>query len=286
MEPTELGRFLRARRQALQPADVGFAAGARRRTPGLRRTEIALLADMSVDYYSRLEQARDTKPSESILASLARALRLSLDERDYLYRLAGYPPPAANDVSSYVEPAMMYLLDALPAVPAHVMDDLTTIVAQNPLSRALVGSWADQGGRQANVLWRWFTDPGTRKLNVPEEHEAIGRGYVADLRTTAARRGADHVVEQLIADLKSASAEFVRYWDEMQIAPLHSTRKILEHPDAGRLDVQCDFILSGTSGQRLVIFRPQPGSATAERFDFLRVLGHQTFDTGERPADV
>jgi transcriptional regulator with XRE-family HTH domain len=277
---TELGRFLRARRQALQPADVGFAPGLRRRTPGLRRTEIALLADVSVDYYTRLEQARDTSPSESILAGLARALRLSTDEREYLYRIAGYPPPAPTDVSSYVEPAMMYLLDALTSVPAHVVDDLTTVLAQNPLSRALVGSWTDAGGRLANVTWRWFTDPRSRALNVPEEHEAIGRGYVADLRTTAARRGNDRVVEQLIGDLRAESAEFTRYWEDMQVAPLQSTRKLLDHPQAGRLDVQCDFVVSTTSRQRLVIFRPQPGSTTADQFDFLRVLGHQSFDAG------
>ncbi|MFK3984281.1 helix-turn-helix transcriptional regulator [Micromonospora sp. NPDC050397] len=277
MSSTELGDFLRTRRQALRPADVGLAPGTRRRTPGLRRAEIALLADMSVDYYSRLEQSRETNPSESILASLARALRLSIDERDYVYRLAGYPPPVVSGVSGYVEPSMMYLLDALTHVPAHVMDDLTTILAQNALSRALVGQWADAGGRRANVTWRWFTDPGSRELNVPEEHESIGRGYVADLRAAAVRRGSDRIAEQLIADLRSVSGEFARFWDDMQVAPLQSTRKILEHSQAGRLDVQCDFVLSSTSGQRLVIFRPQPGSNTSDSFDFLRVLGQQSF---------
>lgn len=278
MSPGEFGRFLRSRRQALRPADVGFAPGARRRTPGLRRTEVALLANMSVDYYSRLEQSRDAKPSEAILAGLARALRLSVDERDYLYRLAGYPPPANYEVSTYVEPAMMFLLDTLTTVPAHVMDDLTTILAQNNLSRALVGSWDGAVGRDTNVTWRWFTDPSSRALNVPEEHEGIGRGYVADLRTAAARRGGDRLVEQLVDDLKGASSEFTRYWDELQVAPLQSTRKILNHGRAGRLDVQCDFVQSSTTGQRLVIFRPQPGSTTADSFDFLRVLGEQSFD--------
>lgn len=279
MSQTELGRFLRSRRLTLRPADVGFPPGTRRRTPGLRRMEVALLANMSVDYYSRLEQSRDTNPSEALLANLARALRLSVDERDYLYRLAGYPPPTVNGVSGYVEPAMMFLLDALTTVPAHVMDDLTTILAQNTLSRALLGSWTDDDGRRANVAWRWFTDPESRALNVPEEHEAIGRGYVADLRTAAARRGQDRIVEQLIADLNAASGEFVQYWDEMRVAPLQSTRKILTHPQAGRLDVQCDVVLGNTTTHRLVIFRPQPGSTTADSFDFLRVLGQQSFDT-------
>jgi transcriptional regulator with XRE-family HTH domain len=238
-----------------------------------------LLANLSVDYYERLEQSRAANPSEALLGSLARALRLSVDERDYLYHLAGYPPPTSSTVSGYVDPAMMFLLDALTTVPAHVIDDRTTILAQNTLSRALLGSWTDGDARHANVAWRWFTHPESRILNVPEEHEAIGRGYVADLRAATARRGRDPVSDQLIADLTTTSAEFTRYWSEMQVAPLQTTRKTLVHPQAGRLDVQCDFVLSTTTGQRLVIFRPQPGTTTADSFDFLRVLGEQSFDS-------
>nr|WP_281374218.1 hypothetical protein [Micromonospora jinlongensis] len=173
---------------------------------------------------------------------------------------------------------MMFLLDALTTVPAHVIDERTTILAQNTLSRALLGSWTDGGARGSNVTWRWFTNPESRALNVPEEHEAIGRGYVADLRAAAARSGKDPVFEQLIADLTSASTEFAQYWSDMQVSPLQTTRKILVHPHVGRLDVQCDFVLSTTTGQRLVIFRPQPGTATADSFDFLRVLGEQSAD--------
>ncbi|MEV6373345.1 helix-turn-helix transcriptional regulator [Micromonospora musae] len=278
MAPTELGDFLRARREALRPADVGLPPGGRRRTPGLRREEVALLANLSVDYYERLEQSRSANPSEALLGSLARALRLSVDERDYLYRLAGHPPPTTAIVSGYVDPAMMFLLDALTTVPAHIIDDRTSILAQNTLSRALLGSWTEGDARSANVTWRWFTTPQSRALNAPEEHEAIGRGYVADLRAAAARPGDDAVTEQLIADLTSASDEFARYWSEMRVAELRSTRKILIHPRAGRLDVQCDVVLSASVGQRLVVFRPQPGTDTADRFDFLRVLGEQSFD--------
>lgn len=274
----DLGSFLRARREALRPADVGLVAGGRRRTPGLRRAEIALLADVSVDYYERLEQSRNAHPSQAMLASLARALRLSVDERDHLYRLAGYAPPLTGATGGYVEPAMMFLLDALTGVPAHVVDDLNTVLAQNRLSRALVGSWELGDDRAGNVTWRWFTEPASRALNVAEEHEAIGRGYAADLRTAAARRGGDAVADRLIGDLLAASEEFGRYWDDMAVRPLRSTRKQLVHSHAGLLDVQCDFVLSSTTGQRLVIFRPQPGSSTAEHFEFLEVLGDQAFD--------
>ncbi|SMD25376.1 helix-turn-helix transcriptional regulator [Kibdelosporangium aridum] len=278
MTHNDVGSFLRARREALRPADVGLVPGGRRRTPGLRRAEVALLANISVDYYERLEQSRNAHPSPAMLASLATALRLSVDERDHLYRLAGYSPPLAGETGGYVDPAMMFLLDALTTVPAHVIDDLTTVLAQNRLSHALIGPWELGDERAGNVTWRWFTDPQSRALNVPEEHEAIGRGYAADLRVTAARRGKDAKVDSLIADLLAASDEFGRYWDEMTVEPLRSTRKILVHPHAGPLDVQCDFVLSGT-GHRLVIFRPQPGSTTAANFEFLQVLGAQTFDS-------
>lgn len=153
------------------------------------------------------------------------------------------------------------------------------MLAQNRLSQALVGSWDLGDHRGGNVNWRWFTDPESRALNVPEEHEAIGRAYVADLRAAAARRGTDAVSDHLVADLLRASDEFGQYWTEMLVEPLRSTRKKLVHPHAGPLDVQCDFVLSAATGHRLVIFRPQPGTTTAAGFEFLDVLGEQIFGT-------
>ncbi|HTF08421.1 MAG TPA: helix-turn-helix transcriptional regulator [Asanoa sp.] len=273
----ELGDFLRSRREALRPSDVGIPSGGRRRTPGLRREEVALLANLSVDYYERLEQSRADKPSEALLAALARALRLSVEERDYLYRLAGYSAPAAGAVTGYVDPALMFLLDTLTDVPAHVIDDLTTVLAQNALGRALLGPWTDGDGRSTNVIWRWFTDLASRALNAADEHESIGRGYVADLRAATAHRGPDPEADGLVADLRAASPEFAAYWGDMQVAPLHSTRKLIVHPRAGNLDVQCDFVRSESTGQRLVIFRPQPGSHTADSFEFLKMLGDQSY---------
>ncbi|MEV7075795.1 helix-turn-helix transcriptional regulator [Streptomyces sp. NPDC093990] len=274
----DLGDFLRARRAALRPADVGLVAGGRRRTPGLRRSEVALLANISVDYYERLEQSRNAHPSQAMLASLAGALRLSVDERDHLYRLASHAPPRGGGAGRYVDPAMMFLLDALTTVPAQVMDGLSTMLAQNRLSQALFGSWAVGDARAGNVTWRWFTDPASRSLNVAEEHEQIGRDYAADLRSAVARFGRDAAADSLVADLLQASDEFTRYWDEMAVKPLRSTRKRLVHPHAGPLDVQCDVVLGSATGHRMVIFRPQPGSGTAEHFEFLQVLGEQTFE--------
>jgi transcriptional regulator with XRE-family HTH domain len=274
----DVGSFLRARREALRPADAGLVAGGHRRTPGLRRSEVALLANVSVDYYERLEQSRNANPSPGMLASLSRALRLSVDERDHLYQLAGHSPPLHGATGGYVDPALMYLLDALTTVPAQVGDDLNTMVAQNRLSRVLVGSWVLGDDRAGNVTWRWFTDPVGRELNVPEEHETIGRSLAADLLSAVTRRGGDSKAECLVAELLDLSEEFARYWAAMEVRPLQSTRKKLDHPRAGLLDVQCDYVLSTVTGHRLVIFRPQPGSGTAASYDFLDALGSQNFD--------
>jgi transcriptional regulator with XRE-family HTH domain len=274
----EFGGFLRTRREALRPADVGLAPGTRRRTPGLRREEVAMMASISADYYERLEQARGVRPSEQVVASLARALRLSADERDHLYVLAGLQPPPQFATGGYVDPGLMHLLDALTGTPALVTDDLSTVVAQNPLAIALVGAWAERPGREANVAWRWFTDLSSRQLYPAEDHEEMGRDTVADLRSAVFRRDQDSVARGLVAELTARSSEFAGLWGLGEVAPTRSKRKTLLHPHAGRLDVQCDVVLSPGTGHRLVMFRPQPGTETAERIDFLRVLGRQEFD--------
>jgi hypothetical protein len=155
VDRSQSASFLRVRREALRPADVGLVPGARRRTPGLRREEVALLATMSTDYYERLEQARGPHPPEALVACLARALRLSTDERDHLYVLAGHAPPAVEHHNAYVDPGLMFVLDSLTTIPAVVTDGLTTVLAQNPLAAALFGPMAGTGGRADNTIWRW-----------------------------------------------------------------------------------------------------------------------------------
>jgi transcriptional regulator with XRE-family HTH domain len=271
----EFGSFLRARREALRPGEVGLPKGSRRRTPGLRREEVAQLANISADYYERLEQARGANPSEQVVASLARALRLSTDERDHLYVLGGYQPPPQFATNGYVDPALMHLLDALTTTPAQIADDLLTIVTQNPLAVALLGQWAGEPGRNSNLVWRWFTDPGSRELYPEQDIEELSRTYVADLRYSVFRRDGDSTAQALVADLLARSGEFTRLWERGEVAAMRSCRKTLQHPHAGRLDIQCDVVLSPGTGHRLVMFRPQPGTETAERIDFLRVLGSQ-----------
>ncbi|GLY06423.1 helix-turn-helix transcriptional regulator [Actinoplanes sp. NBRC 101535] len=278
MDDNALGEFLRHRRERLRPEDVGLPGGGRRRTPGLRREEVASLAALSPDYYGRLEQGRVRTPSASALASLARAIRLTGDEQDYLFRLAGLQPPEPRSPLAHVDPAMLYLLDALEHTPAQVTDDLLTVVAQNRAAENLLGVWAGLPGYESNVTWRWFTDPASRDSNDPAEHERIGRAYAADLRAGVAQRStSDRFAQGLVADLLGRSAEFGQLWAQQQVVALTSTPKLIRHPLVGELDLQCDVVLSPATGHRLIIFRPRPGSNAHEQIAFLDVLGNQKF---------
>ncbi len=234
---------------------------------------------MSSDYYERIEQGRGPRPSPEMLGAIARALRLTLDERDHVYRLAAQQPPPRHRSQGWADAGLMCVLDAVSSsVPALINDDLADVVAQNDLNVALLGQLANRSGHDRNFLWRWFTDVDLRSRYSAEQHESLSREYVADLRVTTGIRGNDPEVKNLVAALDGASAEFRRIWALQEVQTRRSTRKVLLHPEVGRLDLQCDVVLSPPSGQRLVLFRPQPGTGTAERLEMLRVLGAQRFD--------
>ena len=236
------------------------------------------MSALSRDYYSRLEQGRVRSPSAPALTSLARAIRLTGDEQDYLFRLAGQQPPEPRSSLALVDPAMMYLLDALQHTPAQVADDLLTVVAQNRAARNLLGVWTGLPGYGSNVTWRWFADPASREGNDPAEHERIGRAYAADLRAGVAQRPArDRFAHGLVADLLERSVEFRQLWAQHQVVALTSAPKRIRHPLVGELDLQCDVVLSPATGHRLILFRPRPGSKAHEQIAFLDVLGNQKF---------
>lgn len=275
----ELAAYLRARRDALLPRDVGLTAGPRRRAPGLRRDEVALLASMSTDYYERIEQGRGPQPSPAMLGAIARALRLDLTERAHVHALAGHPPPEPHVTLGYADPGLLTVLDALaPTVPALIADDLHTVVAQNPLNVALLGQLAGQPGLTANFLWHWFLDPDYALLYAPNDREQLSRTYAGELRRAATRRPDDPLAGELVAELLDHSAEFARLWSRNEVAAATTTRKVLQHPRVGLLDCQCDLVISPPSQQRLVLFRGTPGTDTSERLLMLRVLGTQQLE--------
>jgi transcriptional regulator with XRE-family HTH domain len=262
----ELADFLRRRRAALSPAAADLPAGVRRRTPGLRRDEVAHLANMSANYYERLERGCAPQPSPTILAGLADALRLLPEEREYLYRLCGHaaPPPPLNGDADHELVAVMAALDA--TSPAFICDDIATVVAQNPLHVALFGSIAGLAGLKRNMIWRWFCLPHARFAAGPADIiEGTGRGYVADLRRILAQRHHDSTVVALVSDLRERSAEFRELWAEHRVSAPSCPTVSLEDDRVGRLEFWCAVVMSPNSSQRLAIFRAVEGTPTRQR---------------------
>jgi transcriptional regulator with XRE-family HTH domain len=272
----ELGAFLRSRRDRIRPADVGLSPGPRRRVPGLRRDEVAQLAGASVEYYIELERGAGSQPSEQMLAALARALRLTADERDHVYHLAGRPVPVPGGPAAHVHPGMLDLLTRLTSTPAQVITDLHVTLVQNPLAVALIGDQSGFRGPRASLVHRWFCDPESRRLYPEEDHETQSRAFAADLRAAAARRDAhDTEAGSLISELLDRSPEFARLWAEHDVAFRRDDRKRIIHPVLGLLEVNCLNLFSEDGRQRLLWFTPAVGTESADRLELLAVVGTQ-----------
>ncbi|MEU6571530.1 helix-turn-helix domain-containing protein [Streptomyces parvulus] len=269
MDTQQIAQFLRIRREALSPDDAGLAAAGRRRTPGLRREEVAELAGISTDYYTRLEQQRATAtPSEAVLRAVTRALRLSLDERDHLYRLAGLTAPDRRRGDRHVAPTLLAVLNRLHDVPAQVMTDLGDTLSQNHLARAVFGDLTGHTGPEASVIYRWFTDPSTRCGYPIEDHGKESRALAADLRAAVARRD-DAPARALVDRLRRESPEFAALWDLHDVAVIRRRRKRILHPEVGLLELDCQSLLDEDRTQILALFSPVAGTATAERLTLL-----------------
>jgi transcriptional regulator with XRE-family HTH domain len=269
MSSAELGRFLRAQRERLRPEDFGLRSRTARRTGGLRREEVAVLAGMSADYYRRLEQARVGPPSSQVLEALARALRFTDDEREYAFRIAGRDPQRRVRAVAEVEPALGQMLDAMPGAAAMVTSNLGETLVQNATSKALLGDHSTFTGMNRNTIYRWFTDPAERLPYPAEEHEEEGSARVATLRGWYARSG-DGRAEQLIGVLRARSPEFERLWQQEKVSICRGGPKTLLHPTAGVLDLQAQILEADGPGQLLVTFTAPLGSYAAAR---LRELG-------------
>jgi transcriptional regulator with XRE-family HTH domain len=275
VDRSELAAFLRTRRARLRPGDVGLPPAARRRTPGLRREEVALLAGVSVDYYSRLEQARGPRPSRQVLAALARALRLTSDERDHLFRLAGEPPPEPQGRSQHLRPGVLHLLDRLADSAVVVVTDLGDVLAWTPLQEAVFADVDAPPAGERNLYRMFFTGHEEGHRLLPEDRDLAARANVADLRATWARRRGDPAVQRLVDQLGQASPLFERLWAEHDVAVRRADRKRILHPAVGLLELDCELLLTPEHDQRLILHTAPPGSETAEKLELLRVIGLQ-----------
>ncbi len=278
MDAVQLGDFLRRRREALGPEDAGLVRGPRRRTPGLRREEVAALAGMSVDYYTRLEQRRAPQPSASVVAAVARALRLTRDESDHLWRLAGHQPPPRTLPSEHVSPALLRVLDRLEDTPAMVVTDLDEVLVQNRMAVALVGDGSRFTGPARSFTWRWFMLPGARDPFPPEDHAVQSRVHVANLREAVTRRGGDAASTALLRSLMAGSDEFRREWERHDVAVLRELRKRILHPELGLLELDCQRLLSESQSQCLLVYTADPGSDSEGKLRLLSVIGTQRLD--------
>ena len=274
MDATAAGRFLRDRREALQPEDVGLRRGGRRRrTSGLRRDEVAQLADMSSDYLARLERGDGPQPSEQIIAALARALRLTIDERDHLLLLTGYPQPTRERGSTHVSPGLLRILDALESNPAQVMGPIGDTLAQNSTAIALFGDETRYRGPARSAAYRWFSDTAARSLYRPEDHDQHSRITVSQLRGTIAHLGPHSPPAALAQQLYQHNPEFAHFWDLLEIGLRFSEEKHLLHPEVGPISLHCQTVFDPDQHQTLLVFTATPGSQSAEKLQLLTVLG-------------
>ncbi|MGW3571652.1 helix-turn-helix transcriptional regulator [Streptomyces sp. NPDC000941] len=260
MTRQELAHYLRDRRASLRPHEIGLTeTGTARRTPGLRREEVAELAHMSVDYYTRLEQARGARPSARILDALAQALRLTLAERSHLFRLAGSSPPPGISAMRRIRPHVARMLERLPETGAIVTDAAYGVVAWNPLAQALLGG--DLGGGMTNLARRRFLGQG--RMHESSNAEESGHIVVARLRRAADRYPHDPLLTALLAELHAGSEEFRQIWATRPVhAPGHRT-KTLDHPETGPLRLNCDVLLVPEDDQEVVLITADHGSPTA-----------------------
>jgi transcriptional regulator with XRE-family HTH domain len=277
MDQQELAACLRSWRDRLQPAEAGLPSGGRRRAPGLRREEVAHLAGVSVDYLSRLEQGRAAHPSPSVLATLARALRLSEDERAHLFRVAGHAEPDPGGMRRHLTPSMQRVLDRLIDVPVVVVDAAWEIVAVNPLANALLGDVSGETPRERNVAWRHFTGAATRVLWADGERARFEEQLVADLHDALGRFPDDEALRGLLADLRGASPRFAELWEQRPVARHGAARKTVRHPEVGELTLDCDVLTVGGSDLRLIVYTAPPGSPDAWGLALLGAVGLQTF---------
>ncbi|GIH25763.1 DNA-binding protein [Acrocarpospora phusangensis] len=280
MDRARLADFLRTRREALQPEDVGLPRGRRRRTSGLRREEVAVLSDMSIDYYSRLEQHRGPHPSEQMLSALARGLRLSLEERDHLFRLAGYATPQRHLRADHINPGMMRIFDGLADAAAQIVTYLGETLKQTRLSVALIGDESLHTGLARSLHYRWFTDPETRELYHEEDQEDHTRLIAANLHRVYTRDGAGSRAAAIVDALLDKSPEFTAIWGEHPVTGPYCPPKRVRHPQLGLLELHCQTLLDPDQSQLLVVYTATPGTESYDKLRLLSIIGAQPESAG------
>jgi transcriptional regulator with XRE-family HTH domain len=263
----ELSDFLRTRRAKIMPSDVGLADGPRRRTPGLRREEVALLANIGTTWYTRLEQGLPINVSVEVLDGISRALRLTSDERRHLYLLAGLPLTIAAHDEERVGELVQRVLDGLEPLPAYVRGRRWDVLAWNASADALI-DFSGATGPARNVVWRLFRDPASRCRH--GDPESTMRRCVAQFRAVAAKYPNDPAFRELIEELRGASADFRRLWAEHDVLGSTDGLKRFIHPELGEFILDhTTFELPGDGDMRMVVLTAAAGSETERKLRLL-----------------
>ncbi len=261
----DLAAFLRARRAAVTPESVGYAPGARRRTPGLRREEVALLAGVSVSWYTWLEQGRSINVSVDVLDALARTLQLDPVERRYLRDLAGHPEvPGPLDDPQQCPPGVLTLMAMVEPAPAYALGPTWDILAWNDPFARLFPEIRHLPGPERNLVWLMFGNAPARALNGEWESEA--RQTLSQFRAEVTPRGEDATVADLVNRLRSVSDEFREWWPRHDVARFETHRRVFNHAQAGRLAFESEqFVSAAAPGIRVIVHMPVPGDDSALR---------------------
>jgi transcriptional regulator with XRE-family HTH domain len=269
----EFAVVLRAWRDRLSPQEAGLPPGTGRRASGLRREELAMLAGVSVEYLVRLEQGRARHPSPQLLGALARALRLTEDERDHLYRVGGAAVPSDGVVSQHITPGVQRMLDRLGDVPLAVHSAAWDLLWWNPLWAVLTGDPSALHGLERNVAWRHFTKP-PGVIDFDDRHaDEFASDLVADLREAAGRYPRDPGLTTLVGRLRAESPDFRRRWGEAHIARHRSSTKTATATPVGPITIDCDVLTAPGTDLRIVVYTAVPGSPDASKLELLKVTG-------------
>jgi len=280
MNKVELGEFLRSRRERLQPEDVGLSSGARRRTPGLRREEVAVLAHISTEYYVRLEQGRAPRPSGEELAGIAGTLRLTDAESEHLHVLAGTAPSGSRLHCRDVRPSILAVLERLPQTAAFVVSAAFEVLAWNDLAAALMEDFAVLAPEARNLARRAFLSAESAGGNLYglSDGAPFRQHVVMQLRATAARYPDDPAIAGLVRDLRDGSEEFDRLWERHDVRAAAMLTKTFRHPAVGPITVDCDTLALTEQDQHLVLYTAAQGSRDAEALALLAVIGTQALE--------
>lgn len=265
----ELADFLKTRRAKILPSQVGLPSAARRRTPGLRREEVAQLAGIGITWYTWLEQGRPIRVSNQVVESLARVLMLDKQERIHLYLLANQPLPAEIPANrGTISPVLQHVMDSMTFCPSLVSDQRWNVIGWNDAANAILGDFSKMNARERNIVWAMFTDRKFKQLYVDWEHHA--KGLLGRFRSTCGPYIEDTWLARFIEDLKKESKEFDQWWPLHEIKSNNEVYKRLNHPTAGILEFEVsNFDVSDHSGLKMIVHIPLPGTDTNEKMKSL-----------------